>query len=163
MAGRRGVAAAATTMTLLLALLCVQPARPHPAHQPPSPGRPLLTTTTSPGRQGGEESGWSLKDTLLRLDDLLQRHNDYNDVMLESGEEDDQLSRLLYRLQHGDRVREGWYDTEPTLPPLANQRLDTATLNQRGRREHRPESTGSTKLAARAPTQKEKKAKKIKG
>ncbi len=34
-----------------------------------------------------------LQDTLARLDNLLERRNDYYEVMEESGEEDDDLSR----------------------------------------------------------------------
>lgn len=140
MAGRRG----ATAVLLLMSLVCVPPARPTPfiaqhagkvlTTQPP---RGLTTATGGAERQDG---GWSLKDTVARLDNQLQRHNDYNDVMLESGEEDDQLSRLLFKLQHPDRVREGWYDdiTSPPPPPRSKHRQDkTGGHKHKGRREAR--------------------------
>ncbi|KAK8404287.1 hypothetical protein O3P69_007542 [Scylla paramamosain] len=129
MAEWRGTAA----VLLVMSLASVPPARPrpNPSFILPHQARDIATTTPSP-------DGWSLKDTIARMDELLQRHNDYNDVMLESGEEDDQLSRLLYKLQHGDRVREGWYD-EPTPPDLGLDEPTTTTRrhSRRARRQRR--------------------------
>ncbi|KAG0714388.1 hypothetical protein GWK47_014258 [Chionoecetes opilio] len=154
MAGRR----AQTGVLLFLSLLCVPPARPHPTLHPhhahsllnsTTSSRGALMTAAAGGGPGAKE--WSLKDTVARLDDLLQRHNDYNEVMLESGEEDDQLSRLLYNLQQADRVREGWYETEPTLPTLTDPPLDLASLYAgRGKQEHRLEATALSEGVPRA-------------
>lgn len=133
MAEWRGTAA----VLLVMSLASVPPARPrpNPSFILPHQARDIATTTPSP-------DGWSLKDTIARMDELLQRHNDYNDVMLESGEEDDQLSRLLYKLQHGDRVREGWYD-EPTPPDLGLDEPTTTTRrhSRRARRQARRHRT----------------------
>ncbi|XP_071520107.1 uncharacterized protein [Panulirus ornatus] len=54
------------------------------------------------GRSGPLAAGGSLssiQEAVLRLDQQLGRPNDYNTLMYESGEEDDQLSRLLYQAQ----------------------------------------------------------------
>ncbi|XP_045124598.1 uncharacterized protein LOC123512328 [Portunus trituberculatus] len=154
MAGWRGTAA----VLLVLSLASVPPARPrpNPSFILPHQARDIITTTPSP-------DGWSLKDTIARMDDLLQRHNDYNDVMLESGEEDDQLSRLLYKLQHGDRVREGWYDR--TLPPELDPGLDPPTTttrrhSRRNRRQHRLAATALNETATQVLIRQDRKAKK---
>ncbi|KAK4298762.1 hypothetical protein Pmani_028916 [Petrolisthes manimaculis] len=62
---------------------------------------------------------WALLETVQRMDDYLMRRNDYNEIMLESGEEEDQLSRLLFKLQASERVRESMYD--PYHPRPSNK------------------------------------------
>ncbi|XP_068200824.1 uncharacterized protein [Palaemon carinicauda] len=47
-----------------------------------------------------------LQQSIARIDETLNRPNDYGSVMMESGEEDDQLSRLLYKLQNEEAWRE---------------------------------------------------------
>lgn len=43
----------------------------------------------------GNEVRQRLLDAVKRVDNLLMRRNDYNEIMLESGEEEDQLSRYV--------------------------------------------------------------------
>lgn len=44
----------------------------------------------------GNEERQMLLDAVKRVDNLLRRRNDYNEIMLESGEEEDQLSRYVW-------------------------------------------------------------------
>ncbi|XP_066982984.1 uncharacterized protein [Macrobrachium rosenbergii] len=49
-----------------------------------------------------------LRQSIARVDETLNRSNDYGSIMLESGEEDDQLSRLLFKIQN----TEAWQDKQ---------------------------------------------------
>ncbi|KAG7154280.1 hypothetical protein Hamer_G022121 [Homarus americanus] len=85
-------------------------------------------------RTGGGDvaDGSSLWQTVFKLDQLLQRPNEYNTPMWESGEEDDQLSRLLYEVQ--ENSLDGNTDlTEETL--LRYPRNTKKSLAKRDNRE----------------------------
>ncbi|XP_053643944.1 uncharacterized protein [Cherax quadricarinatus] len=87
------------------------PTIPHPTSIPPSTTTIAPTTVLQKSSEAGGGSSSSLWETVLRLDQMLQRPNDYNALMLESGEEDDQLSRLLYKLQEKERMRERMHES----------------------------------------------------
>nr|XP_045620484.1 uncharacterized protein LOC123771796 isoform X1 [Procambarus clarkii] len=96
-------------LLVLVVVWVSSPVQPFPTARPNStlPNTQVLKktaeTTGGSSSPGGSSSLW---ETVLRLDQMLQRPNDYNALMLESGEEDDQLSRLLYKLQEKERLRE---------------------------------------------------------
>ncbi|MPC69708.1 hypothetical protein E2C01_063939 [Portunus trituberculatus] len=72
-----------------------------------------------------------LRETLFRLDSVLRRPNDYNEVIEESGEEDDQLSR--YKAEDHLALR-GLAKHQQTFEKIKRERnTERERANLRGR------------------------------
>ncbi|XP_071520117.1 uncharacterized protein [Panulirus ornatus] len=112
-------------LLLLLLVACAwPPVLPHPTldrrHSPPTSTNTAGTPQEMKTEDVRQGDGWSLWDTVLRVDELLHRPNDYNALMLESGEHDDELSRLLYKRQERQRKEEryiGHSKLTSNIPP----------------------------------------------
>ncbi|KAK3856921.1 hypothetical protein Pcinc_036794 [Petrolisthes cinctipes] len=121
----------AAVVVVLLLVMMTDLALPYPTHTTPTtplPAQQVAATVEvndSDGISNDQRQRWALLETVQRMDDYLMRPNDYNEIMYESGEEDDQLSRLLYKLQASERVRESRYDPyhpRPSKTPHGHQK-----------------------------------------
>ncbi|XP_042207995.1 uncharacterized protein LOC121856457 [Homarus americanus] len=93
------------------------PVSPQPTIQPLTTLPTTTPTTVSQSSDiGGVTDATSLWQSVLKVDQLLQRPNEYNTLMLESGEEPDQLSRLLYKMQEKQRHWEMQWDMYNMMP-----------------------------------------------